>query len=34
MAETAGLLAILGGALLFVGWLSERIAAHGCGRDD
>lgn len=31
---TADLLAILGGALLFLGWLSDRIAVHGCGRDD
>lgn len=31
---TAELLGLLAGALLFVAWVSERIAAHGCDRDD
>lgn len=34
LTETAHLLAILGGVVLFVAWVSERIAAHGCDRDD
>lgn len=31
---SAELLGLLAGVLLFVAWVSERIAAHGCDRDD
>lgn len=34
MMAGAELLGLLAGVLLFVAWVSERIAAHGCDRDD
>ena len=34
MTAGAELLALAGGALLLCAWVVERIAAHGCNRDD
>jgi len=34
MMAGADLLGLLAGVLLFVAWVSERIAANGCDRDD
>lgn len=34
MTPAAELLALAGGVLMLCAWVVERIAAHGCNRDD